>query len=461
MLATQNLPGTLRIACNMASTFIRPPRRAAMSQVQAVAPTIPPFWQRLNKFFLFPLHPEAMLYAAGLAACSYLFFVPLINIFVGLALFLAVSRYAFKIAALASFGIFTIQDYTPRDEEEDWKYLPWKFVGASFVQALVVGWVVKILPGLDEVGQLLLSLLIPATLMVLIKTSSFAATLNPAELWRTVRGVGWSYLLLCLFLFLLMQGSAFAAGALFVVIPRWLLLPGLTLVVIYFTWVMAAMIGYTMYQYHHALDIDVVEEYVGEDAAPANPREVARRRDAEVAQYVQQGELKDALSLALDWVRESPDNLAEHRRYHRVLLLADSPDTLERHGRDFIELLLKKHSASEALQVYKACAHKVPGFVPQTAPTTLLLAQHAYKGQDSMLALQLLRGFDKRFPGNHLIPAAYALIVRVLVQGLHRPQQALAVYQGLQRLYPADPHTLEAGQILKDHAPAGQSPTAA
>ena len=31
---------------------------------------IPPFWQRLNKFFLFPLQTEPLIYGLVLAACA-------------------------------------------------------------------------------------------------------------------------------------------------------------------------------------------------------------------------------------------------------------------------------------------------------------------------------------------------------------------------------------------------------
>ena len=36
---------------------------------------IPPFWQKLNSFFLFPLQMEPLIYAAILSLCSYLLFL--------------------------------------------------------------------------------------------------------------------------------------------------------------------------------------------------------------------------------------------------------------------------------------------------------------------------------------------------------------------------------------------------
>ena len=85
------------------------------------------------------MQTEALTYGLGLAACSLFIYIPLLNLVIFPVIMLAMSRYAFKIAALSSFGIFSLGDYTPMEEEEDWKKLPWKFVGAIFVQLLVLG----------------------------------------------------------------------------------------------------------------------------------------------------------------------------------------------------------------------------------------------------------------------------------------------------------------------------------
>ncbi|MDO4795924.1 MAG: hypothetical protein Q4A28_08320 [Brachymonas sp.] len=428
------------------------------SEVLSPQITIPPFWKRLNKFFLLPLQTESLTYALGLAACSLFLYVPLLDLAVGLLIALAVGRYAFKIAALSSYGIFKLDDYTPMEEEEDWKSLPWKFVGAIFIQLVALLFVIGTVPEIAPVGFLIFALLLPATMMVLIKEHSLALAINPQELWRCVAGIGWPYLVLCALTFLLMQGSFAAAGLLSQIIPIWLLLPGLTAVFIYFFWVIAALIGYTMYQYHQTLDIDVVNEYTGEEdeRQPLSAsREEARQRDGIVSRMVQQGALPGAIVQARQWLHDHPDSLADHRRYHRVLLLAAEEEELPRHGQRFIELLLKNRSYAEALQVYKDCAHKAPGYLPESAAVTWVLAKNAWKTQDSALTLQLLRGFDRRFPKHPLVPEVYALIARVLHLGLGRHEQAVAVLRSLQRRYPNDPHTLDVARMLAaQHPPA-------
>lgn len=409
---------------------------------------IPPFWQQPNRFFLYPFQQEIMLYSLVMAVLS---LIPFVSIFA----LLGIARYGFKIAALASLGVFRLEDHDTRDEEDDWKNLPWKFVGVIFLQFLALIFVIFSFPKqadiLVPVGLLLMAVLMPAVVIILIQKLSLWAALNPIEIVRTVTAVGWSYVLLFVFTYLLFQGRMLVSDWLeqSEVLPQWLGIIVLTLVFTYFLFVNMAMIGYTMYQYHKTLDFDVIHDYEENQPQPTSPREIARQRDAEVAELIQNGATEEALLQAQDWLEEAPESLSEHRRYHRVLRLAGAPETLQKHGCTYITLLLKQQAVSEALKVYKNCVAKVPEFTVPSAVTTVSLAKTAFKQQEHDLALKMLRGFDKRFVDHPLIPTAFALIVRVLQEGLHQPKQAQAVFAGLQRLYPNDPHTQEVARILQ------------
>ncbi|RYF82432.1 MAG: hypothetical protein EOO29_07080 [Comamonadaceae bacterium] len=420
---------------------------------------IPPFWQRLNSFFLFPLQMEPLLYAGFLALCSFAILLGWIfTLVVVLGLLLAVSRYAFKVAALASIGITDSADYRQHLFDEDWKWLPWKFVGVSLVHGLVIGFLAVKSPALGLVANLLSSFLIPATLMVLITTLSLRSALNPFTLLATVASVGKSYFLLCLFLFLLMQGAPMAAGMLAAVVPRGVLLPVLSFVVFYFTWVMAAMIGYVMYQHHAALDIDPVKAPTGAGAVPAvaDPAVAeAQRRDAEVARLVQAGDMDEALGTAREWQRVGHDSLPDQRRYHRVLKLAEKPAELARHAQGFIGLLLQRQQASEALDVWRSCSKRVPGFALESADSALALAQHAWKAVQARYVVLLLQGFDKQFPKDARVPQALELIVRALQQGLNDTDRAMRIYIRMKLRYPEHASTQEAAWILREELGAG------
>ncbi|MDO5691310.1 MAG: hypothetical protein Q4G70_02375 [Pseudomonadota bacterium] len=422
------------------------------------APAIEPFWHKLNSFFLFPFQTEPLLYALLLSVCSYALLVapPLIDRFILLGFVLAVARYAFKVAALASRGVLHSRDYTASMNDPDWVSLPWKFVGVLVVHSMIVHFIGQRSEIMGLLVNLLSSLVLPATLMVLIRSCSLRAALNPLELIAAIGDVGKSYWLLCLFLFLLQAGFPQAIGLLAPIAPLWLLPPLLAFGMIYFSWVMAALLGYVMYQHHGALDITPLKDPASTTAAGHPVRNEAQSRDADVAALVQQGNLREAIAQAREWARTGPDSLSDQRRYHRVLLLDDvHSGRLSDHGQRFLAQLLSLQRGPEALEVYGAIATKLPDFAPESAALTLALAQQAWKGGNAAHTTALLKGFDRRYTGTPEVPQAYELIVRVLKQGLSRPDQALRVYQTLQQRYPDHAATQEAAWVLRQELATG------
>jgi hypothetical protein len=413
---------------------------------------IPPFWQRLNSFFLFPLQLEPLLYAALLAlACLALLLGGLFAPFVLLGLLLAVSRYAFKVAALASVGVTHSDDYRSDLVQDEWKWLPWKLFAVMVVHGLAIGWLAHVSLRLGVLGNVVSSLLLPATVMVLINTCSLRAAINPFELLGTITGIGKSYLLLCFFLFLLMQGMPMAAGLLAAIVPRAVVVPAIGFAVIYFTWVMAAMIGYVMYQHHRALDISPVRAPEGAAAQVQDPAAAeARRRDAQVLQWVQAGDMHEALTTAREWLRTGADDLADHRRYHRVLKVAERPDALATHAQQFIPVLLRQQLTGEALEVWTSCYKRAKGFQLAAPDATLALARHAWKAQQARHVLALLQGFEKQFPDDGRVPEALELIVRALQQGLNDSERAVRVFMRMKGRYPDHPCTQEAAWVLRE-----------
>lgn len=421
-------------------------------------PEIPPFWHKLNAFFLFPFQSKPLVYALFLSLCALAVTVsPLIAFFTLLGILLATARYSFKVAAMASMGVMRSADYDSTASDPGWTYLPWKFLGVLVVHGLVIGFMARASEGLADLGSLVSSLLIPATLMVLIQSCSLRSALNPAELLRAMAAVGWPYLLLCVFMLLLSMGMPMAWALLVPLAPKTLIAPVLMFVVVYFSWVTASMIGYVMFQNHQKLDIDLVKE--PEEAVsgtgqgrPENPvAKLARERDAEVATLIREGQVREAYDFAYDWQRVNPDSLADQRRYHRVLLLTDKKDTLVWFTQKYIQSLLKERKGQEALQAHAATLAKAPDLVLESAELTLELAQLAWKSLDHKHAMALLKGFDKRYPRHPAIPQAYELISRILHQGLGRTDQALTVYRVLKERYPQHASTQEVGWLLRDH----------
>jgi hypothetical protein len=428
--------------------------------MQAFASPSPrPFWQRLNTFFAFPFQRRPLGYALLLAASSLLvhlfFFVPqvLIVLIVELGIVLAASRYGFKVMALGARGIVRAADF-PRMLDEEWTHLPWKLFALLVLQGIAGGLIGAWSPVLGYVALFVLSFTLPATTMVLVQSGSFWQALNPGLASETIRAIGWPYVLLCFFLFLLNSGAQLAAVMLLPVFRGWVALPVFNLVMIYFGWVMASLLGYVMYQNHAALGIDLLpgagaDERVLDTRTPA---QIAQQQaDTLVAQMVTEGDVAGALALAYEEQRMAPEDLAAQRRYHRVLLLApEKVPTLLEQGRRLIGMLAERDLASEALKVYKACREKDEGFVLDDPVTTLALARAEWRTGEAKSALALLSGFDKRFRGHATIPQAYELAARLLVQNLNRRDMARPILALLEARYPESAQTHEVRWLLRE-----------
>ena len=216
------------------------------------------------------------------------------------------------------------------------------------------------------------------------------------------------------------------------------------------------MIGYVMYQNHAEFGIepDKAPEAEGGSTVQIDPQAAeAKRRDAAVAQLVQNGDMQAAQDEAREWQRLNDDNVADQRRYHRVLKLTDKTAELARHGQQFIDLLLRKHQASEALEVWGSCYKRIPGFKLESAEATRALANTAWKRQQASHALAVLQNFEKNYPGSPVIPRAQELILRVLKLGLGKPDQAVRVFMRMKMRHPEHPSTQEAAWILRDELP--------
>jgi len=420
-----------------------------------------PLWRQLVSCFLFPLQAQPLMYAAGLALCSLLAFIPLFLLLAPLLILWATCRYAFQIAALASIGITRCEDYPHNLHQDEWAGLPWRLFVVVLVHFLVLLKLVGSGPVALIMGTLFSAFLLPATLMVLITHQRLLAALNPLHLWFTISRVGGSYFLLCFFLFIMLETRPWLAKMLSLFAPEALVVPVVLFTFIYGIWVTAAMIGHVIYRNRQNLDLVPLDKMEDHNAAtPEDPDVVeARWRDAQVEQWLQANNLPKALTAAREWVGKSTDlqaTLADHRRYHRVLKLAGQPQALTQHAQDFMALLLSTPDhKDEALAVWKSCRKRNKDFQPTAADVTLTLAEHAWNQRQSAPAtLALLNGFEKRFPGNASTPQALELIVHALHQGLGDTPRAQRVYAHMKTHWPGHPCTHRANHIFSTpHVP--------
>ena len=171
----------------------RSPALAAGRDDDAERPAIAPFWHRLNSFFLFPFQMEPLIYAALLALVSYLLFLRHHQV-----LHRARPGAWRQPLCLQGGGVGLARRaaqprHTNALTDPDWKVLPWKFFGVLVVHGMLIGFLGRQSEVLGIVASLISSLLLPATLMVLIQSFSLRAALSLFELLATMTAIGAQY----------------------------------------------------------------------------------------------------------------------------------------------------------------------------------------------------------------------------------------------------------------------------
>jgi len=446
------------------------------------ATTIEPFWQRIHKFFTLPLDRAVLARIAGLAVAGViaaaLFFLGALGVLAGLAGILAVlvigARYGFKIIERSSRGFLQPGDYPLSDEDLVSPYLPYKFVAMNFVFGLVLV-LAALLTGGSEFFTLVVWLALfvvvtPAATMRLVITGSLRSALNPAELVALIRRIGKPYAALAAFVFCadlcrsygmaaLAVAGGLGAGALgmaggakaaigfggvallfFMGVGFW-----------YFTYVICALIGYAMYQYADTLEIAVIgpgEERARSVARSRGGDSRTRTRDMLIGQMIAAGEIKEAIALLAEDLRDRPNDLALHGRYHRLLVADGDAAHIESHADQYMTLLVKSQNWREAIELYEDTVARSPEWTMREVGNIVPLAQAALRSGNPKVAGRLVRAFDRRHPNHPDVPRAYLLGAQLMAEYGNKREEAERILRYLVKRHAGDPAAAEAQRYL-------------
>jgi tetratricopeptide (TPR) repeat protein len=434
-----------------------------------------PFWQRIQKFFLLPLDRAVLLRIGGLSAALVVSLVLLLFGAFGTALLAAAAfaflvvgaRYGFKIIERSSKGYLIPSDYPLTDEDLVGPYLPYKYVAMNTVFGALAGLFITVLGGHEFLGILIWGfffvVLMPAATMRLVMTGSLRGALNPTELVNLIQRIGKPYAALCAFvffadlsrswgiMFLAGAGGVGAGGAAGMGFLTAMLVFLLSAGFWYFSYVICALIGYAMYQYADRLEISVVgpgeERLMSSTGRHADVK--SRTRDALIGQMVSAGEIKEAIDLLNDDLRERPNDLSLHARLHTLLLAENYTPKVEDHTEKYLALLVKSQNWREALDLVEEALARRKDWMPRQAEAIAPLARGALQKGRPQLAATLIRGFDKKNPNHPDIPQIYFVGAQLMAETAHQPDEARRILKYLLQRYGSDSVAAEAGRYLE------------
>ncbi|MGZ5038728.1 MAG: hypothetical protein ACXWG1_18100 [Usitatibacter sp.] len=422
----------------------------------------PPFWQQLPRVFAYPAHGDALVkifsYAiAAYVALRFLPFGPVLAGFVWLAFF----AYCFGILERTARGHLVaaevyMNDRTDKDRRPILQVVI--FIIFILIVVLAAGFLGKVA---GQVTLFLVSLVIPASIMVLALEERLGAALNPVRLLSTMSGIGLPYLALCAFLFLLLESSMYLAVLLAKVLPGWVsgILAGV--VSMYFMVSMYYLMGYVLYQNHHELGVDVqVDTAMAQhnlQKAGAGAKAAPDVLGPETRGLVADGKLEEAAARIEDNLRRQWDNNKLHDQYQKLLLLQGVPKAIAKHVNEYVPKLMREKKAARAVEVYEAARKVVPDLLIADSTIVLPLATQACELRREATAFELLKGFDKRFPQSADIPGVYMLAGKILLEKHGDYLMARKIFEHLAKKFPQHPLAVEAtrlAQVAEKMAPA-------
>ena len=296
-------------------------------------------------------------------------------------------------------------------------------------------------------GILLLTLVtiaLPASIMLLASTGSLRRALNVLLWVRLMTTIGARYIVLWLALV-----TVSAAPELLVV-----LFPGagerasfhfmLGVVSVISTLVVFALMGYVLHE--RAEELGFLEQMPRGEALP---REQFQRQQALGISniYSREGRHAEARQTLEKALATAPHDRELNRQLHRVLRLMQADKALTRHADRFLEHLADQGQGALAADILRDTRTRVPDYVPSDPALRHRLAEALAAAGQWRETARLLVNLHRRAPAYPGLGDAYVLLARAFLEGLERIDDARRVIEFLRRKKP-DSLATDSGERL-------------
>lgn len=407
---------------------------------------IPPYWNRMPGFFAYPLRRPAL---DMLLLTVALGLVPVLigNGLLGFGAWLAMSLMLFK------YGYESLQATAAGDGQPpgladalsgEGYALPIKQVAVLVVLTLSVSVAWRLGGGwLGIPALIVVTLLVPATVILLGMERSFISAVNPAALLRVATAIGWPYLGLFGLLLCIQLASGTSLALVNILLPGQSGLAINTAVAVflgnYFVLMAFHLLGYVVYQYHDALG------YIAEDPESDGVDSELELFNALVAEQRHPAAMAEITRL----LARHPGHPALRSRQLQLARLLGDGRVLRREGGAAIGERIRGGRVGEAVDVYLDCRQHVPDFRPDAVEHHEPLARELRARGRVREAMELLNGLHRSYPDSSHVVGAYLLAARLFLDDMKRPDQAARVLRFLLQRFPDDPHQPEVEALLR------------
>ncbi len=401
---------------------------------------IDPFWNRMPRIFAYPLSLQPLLFISILAfATLFLSGSGFISSILRGVIWLMILKYSFESLKATAGGNLKPPPVNVQTITEDiWQVFKqfavyWLlFLGFAYISAkagLILGFVFAIAT----------LFFVPSMIILLVTTGSFFHAINPVVFVGLTFRIGWAYLLMYFFLFLLGSAPAYLAQYVIRFLPTETHPMLFGFAQSFYTIISYHLMGYVILQYHerigYQVDYDDFSDPTMENFEPrkTDPDAVILSK---AEPLIKEGKLDEAIEIIKSMTEQQPIsgiNLSE--RFYNLLKMRKRTAELLAHGTRHLDLLTSENQKSKAIAVFTECRTADSGFMP-SASALFKLAGWLNDTGKTKASVAVYNTLAKSYPDNPLVPKAYFRIAQIFHDRLMNKDQAKKALALLLKKYP-------------------------
>ena len=401
---------------------------------------IEPFWNRMPRIFAYPFskHPMILMSAAAMVVLLLSGFDILRALASGV-MWLVILKYSFESLKTTAGGNLQPPPVNTETISTEFHQV-FKQFGIYIAIFLVFGWIAAKLGLLVGFAFILAALFfVPSMIILLVTTGSLIQALNPVLFVGLAFRIGWAYLLMYFFLFLLAGAPAYLSQFLIGFLPEKLHMLLFGFAKSFYTIVSYHLMGYVILQYHDKIGYQVEYEdfkdpdSVKHESQAIDPDDVVLR---EVAPLIQDAKLDEAIAVISKKTQQQPIcgvNLSE--RFYNLLKMRKRKAELLDHAVKHLDILTAANQKSKAIAVYAECRKIDNDFLP-TATVLFKLAGWLNETGKSKAAIAVYNRLLKSYPQDSLIPKSYFRVAQIFHDRLMSVEKTKKVLNIIKSKYP-------------------------
>ena len=409
---------------------------------------IEPFWKHLPGFFTYPFHLQPLLLILALSIIGlvglglidsggFLFGMILL-----LAAVVALLKYSYEVLNETARGNLNPPPISSKTVSENLSPV-FKQLILIIVISILIG-IVNNFAGaiLGHLAFLFFKLFFYAMLILLVTTESLLHALNPLLFVRLAVRIGWGYLIMYFFLFLLGDAPYYLLSAIAQVMPENYLIFAFifALSFCYYTIIAYHLMGYVLLQYHQEIGYKIDYEDFTDPSGNVPPLPQQEDVNAvilkQINPLIQEGKLEEAIAFVKEHTAKTGiTHLTLSERYFNLLKMTKRKDELLQHAVIHLQLLVDDHQANKAHSLNAQCVKLSPDFKAQ-ASTLFQIGNWLSETGKIKEAIATYNKLVKTYPQNDLVPMAYFRSAQLFNDRLMSPDKATKILKGLLKKYP-------------------------